>query len=41
MHLKSDPGTARRILKWDQHSMIMFILKKTAIMVGGKKGFTI
>ena len=37
MHLNSDPGTAKRILKWGQNSMIVFVLKKAATMVGSKK----
>ena len=37
MQLKLDPGTAKRILKWDQNLRIVFVLKKATTMVGGKK----
>ena len=30
MDLKSDPGIAKRILKWGQNLMIVFVLKKAA-----------
>ena len=38
MHLKSDQGTAKRILKGGQNLLIVIVSKK-ATMVGGKKNF--
>ena len=39
MHLKLNQGPAKHILKWDQNLMIVFVIKKAATMVGGKKKF--
>ena len=39
MHLKSDPGTVKRILKRVQNLLIVFVLIKAAIIVRSKKKF--